>query len=129
MANPHELEIPDYTSIEYTEACAMFTADRKSDAEAALILANVWHFNNALACQLWDRQQEALNEARLVESTHLIKLKEQEKDTRDEEGELARHKESKKYKNKYVPISNTPLSDALIFTPCHYADPKIHSGN
>ncbi|KIK77792.1 hypothetical protein PAXRUDRAFT_165735 [Paxillus rubicundulus Ve08.2h10] len=129
MANPHEQEVPDYTSIKYTEACAMFMADGKSDAEATLILTNVWHFNNTHACQLWNRQQEALEEARLTESAHLAELKEQEKATKEEEEELARRKEGKKYKNKYVPIPKTPLSDTLTFTPCHYADAKTHSGD
>ncbi|KIK74504.1 hypothetical protein PAXRUDRAFT_19806 [Paxillus rubicundulus Ve08.2h10] len=122
MANPHEQEVPDYTSIEYTEARAMFTADRKSDTEATLILTNVWRFNNAHACQLWDRQQEALEEARWTEGARLASLKEQEKATKEEEEELSRHKECKKYKNKYVPILKTPLSDAPIFTPCCYAN-------
>ncbi|KIK82247.1 hypothetical protein PAXRUDRAFT_52465, partial [Paxillus rubicundulus Ve08.2h10] len=99
MANPHEQEVPDYTSIEYTEARAMFTADGKSDAEATVILTNVWRFNNAHACQLWDRQQEALEETRLTESARLAELKEQEKATREEEEELARREERKKYKN------------------------------
>ncbi|KIK75416.1 hypothetical protein PAXRUDRAFT_19019 [Paxillus rubicundulus Ve08.2h10] len=75
MANPYELEIPNYTSIESTEAQAMFTADRKSNTKAALILANVWHFNNAHICQLWDRQQEDLEEARLAEGVCLAELK------------------------------------------------------
>ncbi|KIK92062.1 hypothetical protein PAXRUDRAFT_148135 [Paxillus rubicundulus Ve08.2h10] len=129
MANPHEQEVPDYTSIEYTDAHAMFTADGKSDAEATLILTNVWLFNNAHTCQLWDRQQEALEEARLTESTCLTELKEQEKATREEEEELARHEEHKKYKNKYVPILKTPLSDAPIFTLCCYANAKTCSGD
>ncbi|KIK79316.1 hypothetical protein PAXRUDRAFT_161583 [Paxillus rubicundulus Ve08.2h10] len=129
MANPYELEIPNYTSIEYTEARAMFMADGKSNTKVALILANVWRFNNAHACQLWDRQQEDWEEARQAENAHLALLKEQEKAARDEEEELARRKECKKYKNKYAPILNTPLSDAPILTPCRYADTKIRSGD
>ncbi|KIK74994.1 hypothetical protein PAXRUDRAFT_19360 [Paxillus rubicundulus Ve08.2h10] len=129
MSNPYELEIPDYTSIEYTEAWAMFTADGKSNAEAALILANIWYFNNAHAHQLWDRQQEDREEARQAKNACLAELKEQEEAVRDKEEELARREERKKYKNKYTPILNTPLSDAPIFTPCHYADAKIHSGD
>ncbi|KIK73854.1 hypothetical protein PAXRUDRAFT_177299 [Paxillus rubicundulus Ve08.2h10] len=107
----------------------MFPADGKSNTKAALILANVWRFNNAHAHQLWDRQQEDQEEARQAENACLAKLKEQEKAARDEEEELARCKEHKKYKNKYAPILNTPLSDAPIFTPCRYADAKICSGD
>ncbi|KIK91510.1 hypothetical protein PAXRUDRAFT_13759 [Paxillus rubicundulus Ve08.2h10] len=129
MANPHELEIPDYTMNEYAEARAMFTADGKSNAETALILANVWRFNNAHDCQLWDRQQETLEEVRLLEHARAVELEEQERAVREEEEELAKCEEHKKYKNKCAPIPDTPLSDAPIFTPCCYADAKIRSGD
>ncbi|KAF9226034.1 hypothetical protein BS17DRAFT_698783 [Gyrodon lividus] len=124
MSNSHGLTIPDYTAIEYTEAHAMFTADGRSDAGAALILVNIWCFNNTLTCQLWDRQQEALEEARQAELTRTAKLQEQERIIREEEEELARWEECKKYKNKYAPIQNTPLSDSQILTLCCYVDAK-----
>ncbi|KAF9234876.1 hypothetical protein BU15DRAFT_14618, partial [Melanogaster broomeanus] len=127
--NPHEMTALDYTAAEYTEARAMFTADGKSGHEAATILANVWRFNNTHARQLWDRQQEAAEQARLLERTRLAKLEEQERIAREEEEELARREERKKYKNKYTPIPNTPLPDTPIFTPCRYADTKVRQGD
>ncbi|KAF9230233.1 hypothetical protein BU15DRAFT_69372, partial [Melanogaster broomeanus] len=126
--NPHEMVVPDYTTVEYTEARAMFTAEGKSDHEAATILANVWRFNNTHARQLWDRQQEEAEQDWLAERTRRSELAEQERITREEEEELAKREERKKYKNKYTPIPNIPLSDAPIFTPCRYADAKIRQG-
>ncbi|KAF9236638.1 hypothetical protein BU15DRAFT_63807 [Melanogaster broomeanus] len=129
MANPHVTVVPDYTTVEYTEARAIFTAEGKSDHEAAAILTNVWRFNNTRACQLWDRQQEEAEQARLAERARLTEIKEQERVAREEEEELTKREERKKYKNKYIPIPNTPLSDAPIFTPCRYADAKTRQGD
>ncbi|KAF9239287.1 hypothetical protein BU15DRAFT_74709 [Melanogaster broomeanus] len=98
MANPHEMVVPDYTTVEYTEARAMFTAEGKSDHEAATILANVWRFNNTHARQLWDRQQEEAEQDWLAERTRRSELAEQERITREEEEELAKREERKKYK-------------------------------
>ncbi|KAF9230648.1 hypothetical protein BU15DRAFT_69013 [Melanogaster broomeanus] len=82
-----------------------------------------------MARKLWDRQQEAAEQARLLERTRLAELEEQERIAREEEEELARRKERKKYKNKYTPIPNTPLPDTPIFTPCRYADTKVRQGD
>jgi len=54
MADPNQDVCPDYMSPEYAEDCLIFTIERKTDAEAAAVLRNLWRVNNTKAIATWE---------------------------------------------------------------------------
>ena len=119
MANPHLEECPDYGQPEFDEAQLFFTVDGKTDEEAAILLQNMWHFNNNKAIAEWDRQR--IREEFEVEE-------ERRRVLREAEEEQAKQEERKKYKNKFAPIPDRPLPAAPFLLPSQYMLNKLRKG-
>ena len=125
MANPHFDECLDYLSPDFEEARLMFTVDRKTDKEAALILRNLWIFSNAKAIEAWDWQCAAENEERQLQ---LVQAEQEEECLRtlcEEEAEQAKLDEWKKYKNKFAPIPECPLPATALLLPSQHTLNKL----
>ena len=128
MANPHLEECPDYRQPEFEEARLLFTVDGKTDAEAALLLQNIWNFNNGKAIAEWDRRLAAEVEERQRLQEELEVEEEGQRVLREAEEEQVKQEERKKYKNKFAPIPDRPLPAAPFLLPSQYTLNKLRKG-
>ena len=128
MSNPNDEVCPDYLQPEFAEARLIFTVEGKSEEEAAIFLETIWQFNNARDIVRWDNQCEAEAEAERLAKVNETREEERQRILHEQEADTARQEERKKYKNKFVPIPNKPLSAIVLLLPPQHALNKLHKG-
>ena len=129
MYNPHDEVCPDYLQQEFAEARLVFTVEGKSEEEAAIFLETIWQFNNARDIVKLDNQREAEAEASCLARENKTLEEERLRILREQEIETAKREERKKYKNKFVPIPNRPLSVTALLLPPQHALSKLRKGD
>ena len=129
MADPNLKVCPDYQWPEFDDVWLVFTLNGKTKEEAVVLLRNIWGLNNARAIENWQHQcmEEAEAERQCIEFAE--QEAEQQWALHKEEKVEAKREERKKYKNKFTPISNRPLSDATLILPPQHALTKLCKGD
>ncbi|KAG1749064.1 uncharacterized protein EDB91DRAFT_832012 [Suillus paluster] len=129
LEDPNTAILPDFRTDEHGAARNQLIADGiTNDAQAAELLATLWHLNNNAARDLWAEQIEEA--ARDAEEVQCIAAKE-ERDRQQaaaEEQEAARKEEQKRNKSKFIPVSNSKVPSIPVVIPSHYAVWKLKAG-
>ncbi|KAG2052185.1 hypothetical protein BDR06DRAFT_865017, partial [Suillus hirtellus] len=128
LSDPNLSFCPNYADDTFVNTRLQLTNENITEAQAIVILRNIWQVENNAAKLQW---QEQLNEDR-DRREHLERLENkeqerQEQETHDEE-EAAQKEDRKKNKHKYtvVPKLDIPLRASIL--PSSYALHKLNKG-
>ena len=128
LSDPNLNICPDYANEEFAYARAQLTNQNITEAQAILILTNIWEAGNNAAKILWQAQIEEEAQRR----QHRRQLEDEERERREQERldeeEALKKEDRKKNKYKYTPIPDRDVPTEAPILPSSYAIKKLDKG-
>jgi len=125
--DPHNTVVPDFMAPEFAAQCQFLTDGDVPDAQAAVILTNIWNENNARDRAAW-LQHQAEQELAQHEHEQAVEIEAQRHRQEADLLEAAHLEECRKNKAKYNPICDDPVPSGLIIILFATAQAKMKKG-
>ncbi|KAG2350218.1 hypothetical protein BDR05DRAFT_866551, partial [Suillus weaverae] len=128
-SDPNLSICPDYVEVVYADAWLQLTNQNIDEAQAIIILRNIWLTGNNTDKAQWQNQvEEDAERHQHLEHLHEEEQERQDQDRIDEE-EAARKEDRKKNKFKYTSIPGLDVPMKPVIIPSAYAIRKLDKGD